>query len=147
MSDVLKKQVGGSHYKDYNIQPYEFFMANQIPYHKAAIIKRILRYDHPTGGGVTDLDKIIHEVELIKKLQITSPYRVPGIDVAATDKDSTESMMVGFIVTVEGPPGSRKSSFLLDLTRSLPDHWAIEQVDEHSIRVWREETAEPPFYK
>ena len=66
--DPFSHQVGGSHYKQYTIQPYEFFYKNNIPHHKAAIIRRILRFDHPTGKGMTDLDKIIHEVELIKKL-------------------------------------------------------------------------------
>ena len=64
----LKRQVGGSHYKHYKIQPYEFLLANQIPHHKASIIQRILRYDHPTGKGVEDLKKILHEVELIMEL-------------------------------------------------------------------------------
>jgi len=68
-TDVFSKQVGGSHYKDYVIQPYEFFFKNNIPHHKAAIIRRILRYDHPTGKGKLDLDKIAHEIELIKKLE------------------------------------------------------------------------------
>ena len=77
--DPFSKQVGGNHYKQYAIQPYEFFYKNNIPHHKAAIIRRILRFDHPTGKGMTDLDKIIHEVELIKKLwseetaNVTSP--------------------------------------------------------------------------
>ena len=66
--DPFSKQVGGSHYKQYVIQPYEFFYKNNIPHHKAAIMRRILRFDHPTGKGLVDLDKIIHEVELIKKL-------------------------------------------------------------------------------
>lgn len=67
-SDPFSRQVGGSHYKQYKIQPYEFFFKNNIPHHKAAIIRRILRFDHATGKGMTDLDKIIHEVELIKTL-------------------------------------------------------------------------------
>ena len=66
---ALSRQVGGSHYKDYVIQPYEFFVKNKIPHHKAAIIRRILRYDHPTGRGSEDLDKIVHEVELIKEIE------------------------------------------------------------------------------
>jgi hypothetical protein len=68
-SSAMKRQVGGSHYKEYHIQPYEFFLKNNIPHHKAAIIRRILRYDHPTGSGLTDLQKIIHEVEMIIELQ------------------------------------------------------------------------------
>ena len=67
--DPFKTQVGGSHYKDYKIQPYTFFYRNNIPHHKAAIIRRILRYDHPTGKGEEDLDKITHEVELIKQME------------------------------------------------------------------------------
>lgn len=66
---ALDKQVGGSHYKDYKIQPYKFFLFNKIPHHKAAIIRRILRYDFPTGKGLEDLNKIKHEVDLIIELE------------------------------------------------------------------------------
>ena len=66
---AFETQVGGNHYKQYAIQPYEFFFRNNIPHHKAAIIRRILRYDHPTGKGIEDLNKIAHELELIKELQ------------------------------------------------------------------------------
>ena len=66
---AFSTQVGGAHYKEYAIQPYEFFFKNKIPHHKAAIIRRILRYDHPTGKGIEDLNKIAHELELIKELQ------------------------------------------------------------------------------
>ena len=62
-------QVGGSHYKNFKIQPYEFFIKNQIPFHKADIIKRIMRYDLPTGKGLEDLEKIIHEIALIKEFE------------------------------------------------------------------------------
>lgn len=70
----FSKQVGGSHYRDYAIQPYEFFYRNNIPHHKAAIIRRILRYDHKTGHGIEDLEKIAHEVELIKSLFVPNPH-------------------------------------------------------------------------
>ena len=68
LASAFDHQIGGSHYKQYAIQPYEFFFKNNIPHHKAAIIRRILRYDHETGKGLTDLKKIIHEVELIIEL-------------------------------------------------------------------------------
>ena len=66
---ALNRQVGGSHYKSYAIQPYVFFLKNRIPHHKAAIIRRILRYDHPTGSGLEDLEKIKHEVDMIIELE------------------------------------------------------------------------------
>ena len=65
----LHKQVGGSHYKNYVVPPYLFFLKNQIPHHKAAIIRRILRYDHPTGKGLQDLEKIRHELDLIIEIE------------------------------------------------------------------------------
>jgi len=68
-SSALERQVGGNHYKDCVIQPYEFFIKNNIPHHKAAIIRRILRYDHPTGKGREDLEKIRHELDLIIEIQ------------------------------------------------------------------------------
>ena len=66
---ALERQVGGNHYQHYKIQPYEFFIKNKIPHHKAAIIRRILRYDHPTGRGLEDLEKIKHEIDLIIELE------------------------------------------------------------------------------
>ena len=66
---ALNIQVGGSHYKNFKIQPFEFFIANQLPFHKADIIKRIMRYDLPSGKGLQDLEKIIHEVALIKEIE------------------------------------------------------------------------------
>ena len=65
----LDIQVGGNHYKSFKIQPFEFFHANQLPFHKADVIKRIMRYDLPTGKGKQDLEKIIHEVQMIMELE------------------------------------------------------------------------------
>ncbi len=62
-------QVGGSHYKCWQPEPFEFFHTNNIPHHKATIIRRILRYDQPTGKGYEDLEKIKHEIDLIKELE------------------------------------------------------------------------------
>jgi hypothetical protein len=69
MASAFQSQVGGTHYKQFKIQPYTFFFENKIPHHKAAIIRRILRYDHPTGKGKEDLEKIRHEVDLIMELE------------------------------------------------------------------------------
>jgi hypothetical protein len=66
---VWEIQEGGSHYKDFAIQPYEFFFKNKLPHHKAAIIRRIMRYDQKTGHGVEDLRKILHEIRLIADLE------------------------------------------------------------------------------
>jgi hypothetical protein len=66
--DPLEEQVGGDHYKSWKMQPFEFFWLNQLPFHKADIIKRIMRYDLPGGKEGEDLDKAIHECQMIKQL-------------------------------------------------------------------------------
>jgi len=66
---ALCRQVGGSHYQGFTLSPYVFFIENQIPHHKASIIRRILRYDHKTGKGLEDLRKIQHELELIIEIE------------------------------------------------------------------------------
>ena len=63
MTNPLDKQVGGNHYKGFNIQPIEFFMANNIPYAEAAIIKYVLRYR--MKDGKTDLLKAKHLIEIL----------------------------------------------------------------------------------
>jgi len=64
----LNKQVGGAYYKTFKFQPYEFFFIYQIPHHKAAIIRRILRYRAP-NKGLIDLQKILHEIDIIVELE------------------------------------------------------------------------------
>ena len=63
---ALKKQVAGKHYKDFVIQPIEFITKNDIPFIEGNIIKYICRWQDK--GGVQDLDKVIHYVELLKEL-------------------------------------------------------------------------------
>jgi len=63
MESPLDIQIGGGHYKDYTIQPIEFFIANQTPYAEAAIIKYILRYKDK--NGIEDLEKAKHLIDII----------------------------------------------------------------------------------
>jgi hypothetical protein len=64
---ATSRQVGGSHYKDFKIEPIEFIMANNIGYCEGNIIKYVCR--HAAKGGLQDLDKVIHYVELLKELK------------------------------------------------------------------------------
>jgi hypothetical protein len=58
-----KKQVGGSHYKKYKIQPVEFIVKNNIGFCEGNIIKYVLRFKEK--GGVQDLEKAKHYIELL----------------------------------------------------------------------------------
>ena len=61
------KQVGGTHYKKFKIQPAEFCHKNQIPYLEATAIKYLCRWRDK--GGIQDLDKAIHFIELLKEFE------------------------------------------------------------------------------
>ena len=58
-------QVGGDHYKGFVIQPGEFITKNDIGFFPGSIIKRACRFDKSSGKGLEDLEKIIHEAQLI----------------------------------------------------------------------------------
>jgi hypothetical protein len=67
MSTSLRKQVGGSHYRQFPIQPIEFIVKNNLPFIEGNIIKYICRWQDK--GGIEDLDKVIHYAELLKELK------------------------------------------------------------------------------
>ena len=62
-TDPLAKQVGGSHYKDFKIQPVEFIVANNIGFLEGNAIKYICR--HKAKAGRQDIEKAIHYLEMI----------------------------------------------------------------------------------
>ena len=51
------KQIGGSHYKDFHIQPQ-----NDLSFFHGNVIKYVCRYKNK--AGIQDLEKIIHYCEL-----------------------------------------------------------------------------------
>lgn len=63
----LEIQEGGSHYKNFSIQPVEFIHANGLGFLEGCVIKRVCR--HRAKNGAEDLKKAIHELQLLLKLQ------------------------------------------------------------------------------
>ena len=64
------KQIGGSHYKRFKIQPYEFISHNDLSFFQGNVIKYVCRYMNK--NGIQDLEKVIHYCELeIKKMKDT----------------------------------------------------------------------------
>jgi hypothetical protein len=54
-------QVGGSHYKDNAIQPWDYIVANNLGYLEGNVVKYITRWRQK--GGVDDLRKVVHYAE------------------------------------------------------------------------------------
>lgn len=64
---ALSIQEGGSHYKDFPIQPVEYITQNSIPYLEGNVIKYVSR--HSKKNGLEDIKKAIHYLQLIAELQ------------------------------------------------------------------------------
>jgi hypothetical protein len=65
---AIDKQIGGNHYKQYQIQPIEFIVKNKLDFIQGNIIKYTLR--NKDGENPNEKwDKIIHYCELAKELQ------------------------------------------------------------------------------
>jgi predicted Zn-ribbon and HTH transcriptional regulator len=77
---ALDIQIGGSHYKDFPIQPIEFIIKNKLSFQQGDIIKRIVRYNMPTGKGVEDLKKIKHVIDLMILLEDHFPDSIPIVN-------------------------------------------------------------------
>ena len=56
------KQIGGSHYIKYKIQPSKFVVENKLLYPEGSVIKYILR--HQDKGGKEDLEKAKHFIDM-----------------------------------------------------------------------------------
>ena len=63
-----ERQIGGSHYKNFRRQPYEFISKNNLSFFQGCVVKYVCRY--LKKDKIKDLEKIIHYCELeIKKLR------------------------------------------------------------------------------
>ena len=62
------KQIGGSHYKFFKIQPYEFISKNKLSFFQGNVVKYVCRYLFK--NKIEDLEKIIHYCQLeIKRMK------------------------------------------------------------------------------
>ena len=67
INNPLNIQVGGTHYKNFKIQPIEFIQKNNLSFIQGCIIKYICRYKDK--NGLQDLEKIKHYVDLLIQLE------------------------------------------------------------------------------
>ena len=66
-SSALAIQVGGTHYKDFAIQPVEYIHANKLGFCEGNVVKYITR--HAAKNGADDIRKVIHYCQLLLELQ------------------------------------------------------------------------------
>ena len=71
---AIQTQIGGSHYKDLEIQPVEYIYANELGYLAGNVVKYISRYK--LKGGEQDILKAIHYCQLILELEYGNVTKV-----------------------------------------------------------------------
>jgi hypothetical protein len=76
---ALNKQVGGTHYKDFAIQPVEFIQKNGLGFCEGNAIKYLCRWR--AKNGVEDLQKAIHYIELLIQMENKRDFKQESQDV------------------------------------------------------------------
>ncbi len=77
------KQVGGSHYKDKAVQPWDYITSNGLGYLEGNVVKYVSRYKEK--NGVQDLEKARHyldkliEIERQKVIEATASVKPSGV--------------------------------------------------------------------
>lgn len=66
---ALAKQVGGSHYREGGIQPVQYAEGNGLLFLEGCVIKRVTRHNREGGKGRQDIEKAIHELQLLLELR------------------------------------------------------------------------------
>lgn len=69
MSTANEIQIGGDHYREKTIQPWDFIAANQLGYFEGNIVKYVSRWKGK--GGINDLKKARHYLDKLIELSET----------------------------------------------------------------------------
>lgn len=78
---ALDTQVGGSHYKDFKIQPVEFIHQNGIGYMAGNVIKYVSRYKEK--NGIEDLKKAQHYIDMMIEFEQKAEKKPVALSLAA----------------------------------------------------------------
>lgn len=66
---ALDTQVGGGHYREGGIQPVQYIEANNLGFLEGCVVKRLTRHNRASGKGRQDIEKAIHELQLLLELR------------------------------------------------------------------------------
>ena len=86
MKNPYDKQIGGSHYQKFKIQPSKFVIENELLYPKGCVIKYILR--HRLKGKRQDLEKAKHFIDMI--IERDYPEKKDFLEEAEKEKKELE---------------------------------------------------------
>ncbi len=139
---ALDVQIGGHHYKDCKIQPVEFIEANGIGFLEGCVIKRLARHGKPTGKGMQDIEKSIHELQLL--LQFRYPTAMSdgadtlcGFGLAPVKQEGTSTL---FDMTPKGRMSAerraaRSEAMKRAWARRKANEKAREELQKHIVKA------------
>ncbi len=61
MQDANSRQLGGTHYMDRAMQPWDYIAANNLGFFEGNVVKYVTRWKDK--GGVADLEKARHYLD------------------------------------------------------------------------------------
>ena len=123
---ALDIQIGGDHYKNFKIQPIKFSVLNNLGFIEGCIVKRICRYQSQEDP-IKDLDKIIHEIQIIKEIR---QYETAKELIKRIEKSTIERKRDADLPEIHGQVFLDTGDFEADLIRiiSTQDKWSKEKL-------------------
>jgi len=95
---ALDVQVGGNHYREGGIQPVQYIEANTLCYLEGSVVKRVTRHNKATGKGRQDIEKAIHELQLLLELRYPPAVPFPFPDQAQLKVEQLAALYGGCLV-------------------------------------------------
>lgn len=90
---AFDKQEGGSHYTKCKIQPFQYSMANNLDPMQHTVVKYVTRFRDK--GGVADLKKAIHTLELLIEHENAKTASVKPVPKEPTRDDLLRELRTG----------------------------------------------------
>ena len=87
-----EEQVGGRHYIEKSIQPWDYIIANKMGYLEGNIIKYVSRYKEK--NGVEDLIKAAHYLDKLIEVTRNESKRISEITVSTTSSAGEEANQI-----------------------------------------------------
>ncbi|MCF0075474.1 DUF3310 domain-containing protein [Dyadobacter sp. CY261] len=66
MTEANNHMIGGTHYKDMAIEPWEIIEKNNLDFWEGSALSYLLRWRKK--GGIADIDKAIHYLQKLKEI-------------------------------------------------------------------------------
>jgi len=125
-------QVGGDHYKDKAIQPWDFIIGNELAYLEGCIVKYISR--HRDKGGLEDLHKARHYLD-----------KLIEVEEAKTPKISRSELLKEILPAVNEMFGVEYEKYQKDLVTDTAELDKLRKKADKAAAKFLKENRKAPY--